>query len=77
MLLVTVSIELAFAVTVLLVPWFAGGLDQANPPWWGWLVAVAAMPLLLAVDAAEKGSRRRRTHAGTGPVTPGGDDPAG
>ena len=77
MLLVTVSIELAFAVTVLLVPWFAGGLDQANPPWWGWLVAVVSMPLLLAVDATEKWSRRRRTHAGTGPVTPGGDDPAG
>ncbi|MEZ5271480.1 MAG: cation transporting ATPase C-terminal domain-containing protein [Ilumatobacteraceae bacterium] len=75
MLPVTVSIELAFALTVLLVPWFAGGLDQAAPPLWGWVVAVASMPLLLTVDALEKVSRRRRTGAGNGGVRQGGGDP--
>jgi calcium-translocating P-type ATPase len=56
-LLLTVSVELAFALTVLLVPPFARGLDHASPPMWGWAVAFASMPVLLMVDAADK--RRR------------------
>ena len=63
MLLVTVWIELAFALTVLLVPWLAAKLGQSNPPLVGWAVAVASMPLVLAVDALDKrlrAAQRRR-----------------
>ncbi len=58
LLLITASLELVFAVSVLLVRPFARVLDHANPPFWGWVVALLSMPLLLAVDALDK--RRRR-----------------
>jgi len=60
LLLATVAIDLAFALVVLLVPWFASELGQANPPLAGWLIAVASVPLLLAVDAVDKRRRLRR-----------------
>jgi calcium-translocating P-type ATPase len=60
LLLVTGIVELAFAFTVLWVPALADQLDQANPPLAGWLVAVASMPLMLAVDALDKRSRNHR-----------------
>jgi len=62
LLLVTVTIELAFALTVLMVAPFARGLEHASPPLWGWVMAVASLPLVLAVDAAEKRHRRARNH---------------
>jgi magnesium-transporting ATPase (P-type) len=61
LLLKVMVVELAFALIVLLVPVVAGVLDQANPPLWGWAVAVATMPLMLVVDALEKHHRRRRS----------------
>ncbi len=60
LLFATGAIELAFALIVLWVPWFADGLGHASPPWWGWAVAVASMPLMLGVDAVEKRHRTRR-----------------
>ena len=62
LLLVTVTIELAFALTVLMVAPFARELEHASPPLWGWVMAVASLPLVLAVDAAEKRHRRARNH---------------
>jgi calcium-translocating P-type ATPase len=61
LLLKVIAIELGFALVVLLVPAIAGMLDQANPPLWGWAVAVATMPLMLIVDALDKRHRRRRS----------------
>ena len=60
LLLIPAAIELVFALVVLLVPLFADRLDQANPPLWGWVVAVASMPLVLMVDALEKHHRPRQ-----------------
>jgi magnesium-transporting ATPase (P-type) len=54
---ITVALELGFALTVLWVAPIAGELDHANPPLWGWALAIASIPLLLLVDALEK--RRR------------------
>ena len=53
-------VELAFSFTVLLVPAIATVLGQASPPPVGWLVALAAAPLVLAVDALDKHRRARR-----------------
>ena len=55
----TVAAELAFALAVLWIAPIASGLDHANPPLWGWVVAVASMPLVLLVDAIDKNHRRR------------------
>jgi magnesium-transporting ATPase (P-type) len=61
LLLMTASIELTFALAVLLVPPFARGLEHANPPVWGWAMAFASMPLMLLVDGLEKRHRRARS----------------
>ena len=68
LLVPAVAAGLAFSLTVLLVPAFADVLGQAPPPPVGWVIAVAAMGVLLAVDAADKALRRRRLrhHAGLG-----------
>jgi hypothetical protein len=63
LLIATASIELAFALTVVLVGPAADLLDHASPPLWGWVAAVASMPLLLAVDAVDKAHRRHRPAA--------------
>ena len=55
----TVAAELAFALAVLWIAPIASGLDHANPPLWGWVVAVTSMPLVLLVDAIDKRHRRR------------------
>ncbi|MEX0847124.1 MAG: cation-transporting P-type ATPase [Ilumatobacteraceae bacterium] len=68
LLFVTTGIEGAFALTVLLVPWFASHLGHASPPLWGWAVAAASIPLVLAVDALDK--RHRRRHVTSGPGGP-------
>ena len=59
MLLWTGLVELAFAVAVVCVDPIADRLEQANPPLWGWVVAVASMPVVLAVDALDKHLRDR------------------
>ncbi|KLO44656.1 haloacid dehalogenase [Mycobacterium nebraskense] len=52
-------IGLAFSLAELWVPPIARLLGQWNPPLWGWVVALAAMPILFGVDALDK---YRRTH---------------
>lgn len=60
MLLWTGVVELAFAMAVVFIGPIADRLEQANPPLWGWAVAVASMPVVLAVDALDKRLRARR-----------------
>jgi magnesium-transporting ATPase (P-type) len=55
------SVELILAGAFLFVPALASLLDQAMPAVAGWAVALAAAPVMLAVDAAYKAVRRRRT----------------
>jgi hypothetical protein len=55
-----VLIELAFSFVVLWVPPIARLLGQWNPPLWGWVVAVAAVPIVFGVDALDKYRRPRR-----------------
>ncbi|CAB4363970.1 MAG: HAD-IC family P-type ATPase [Actinobacteria bacterium] len=65
LLIYTGVIELAFALTVVFVDPIARQLKQANPPLWGWAVALASMPVVLLVDALDK--RRRVRHRVGGP----------
>ena len=60
LLIYTGVIELAFALTVVWVDPIARQLKQANPPLWGWAVALASMPVVLLVDALDKRRRVRR-----------------
>jgi magnesium-transporting ATPase (P-type) len=60
LLVVGAAIELAFSLTVLWWPAVAEILGQANPPLAGWAVALASMPILIAVDAIDKQLRARR-----------------
>jgi magnesium-transporting ATPase (P-type) len=53
------SIELVFAIVVLLVAPIAVRLEHTTPPVAGWLVALAGPIVLLAVDAGDKQWRRR------------------
>ncbi|HET6714148.1 MAG TPA: cation-transporting P-type ATPase [Actinomycetota bacterium] len=55
------SIELVIAGTFLFVPALASLLEQALPAVVGWAVALAAAPVMLALDAAYKAVRRRHT----------------
>ena len=61
MLLWTGVVELAFAMAVVFVGPVADQLGHAPPPLWGWLVALASMPVVLAVDALDKFLRARRS----------------
>ncbi|WP_401000351.1 cation-translocating P-type ATPase [Agromyces sp. GXQ0307] len=74
LLVVGVLVELAFSLVVLLQPTVAEILGQATPPPAGWAVALASMPILIAVDAADKRVRARHVHphaaAGAGGTTP-------
>ncbi|MFN8022248.1 MAG: cation-transporting P-type ATPase [Acidimicrobiales bacterium] len=58
LLMATASIELVFALAVVLIGPAADLLDHASPPLWGWLAAVASMPVMLLVDALDKHHRR-------------------
>ncbi|KRE22428.1 cation-transporting P-type ATPase [Agromyces sp. Soil535] len=61
-----IAIGVAVSLLVLWVPPVARALGQANPPLWGWAVAFASIPILLAVDALDKHLRARagrRPHA--------------
>lgn len=60
LLVVGAAIELAFSFAVLLWPAVAEILGQASPPIAGWAVALASMPILIAVDALDKHVRARR-----------------
>jgi hypothetical protein len=60
LLIPAAAIGLAISLAALLVGPIAHQLDQAAPPAWGWTIAVASMPLLLAVDAVDKRHRRVR-----------------
>ncbi|MDF0515614.1 cation-transporting P-type ATPase [Agromyces sp. H3Y2-19a] len=60
LLLWAVAVGLAFSMLSLWIPALAGLLGQAPPPLSGWLMALAAIPILLAVDALDKSVRRRR-----------------
>jgi magnesium-transporting ATPase (P-type) len=60
LLLVAIPIDLAFALAVLSIDPIADTLDQAWPTWWGWLVAVSAMPIVLMVDTFDKAVRTHR-----------------
>ncbi|WP_448808685.1 cation-translocating P-type ATPase [Agromyces bauzanensis] len=59
LLIPAASIELVFSFVVLWVPPIALAIGHANPPLWGWVVAIASMPILLAVDAFDKSLRGR------------------
>lgn len=59
MLLWAVATGFAISLLSLVVPVLADLLGQAPPPLLGWLVALSAIPLLLAVDAIDKSIRRR------------------
>ena len=61
LLLITVSLEMVFALSVLLWSGAADLLDQASPPLWGWVVAGTTAPIVLTVDAIDK---HRRLHSG-------------
>ncbi|MGR0218899.1 cation-translocating P-type ATPase [Agromyces sp. ZXT2-6] len=60
LLVIAVVVELAFSLLVLWWPAVADILGHANPPLAGWAVALASMPILIAVDAADKALRARR-----------------
>ncbi len=55
-----VAAGVAVALTTLFVPAIAAALGQASPPVAGWVVAVAGMGVILAVDAVDKAIRRAR-----------------
>jgi magnesium-transporting ATPase (P-type) len=68
LLIPAVLIGLAFALVTIFVPPIASLLTQAPPTWVGWSVALAAIPVMLATDAAYK-AVRRRTRSASRPVT--------
>ena len=59
LLIPAVAIGLAFSLGVLLVGPVARELEHAAPPLAGWVVAIAAGGVLLAIDAVDKRRRRR------------------
>lgn len=63
LLIPAASIELAFALVVVLVPGIAAALGQAIPTTVGWAIGIASMPLLVGVDAMDKALRRRGLRA--------------
>nr|WP_116998172.1 cation-transporting P-type ATPase [Desertimonas flava] len=60
LLIPAASVELVFSLLVILAGPIASELGHASPPLVGWLVAVAAAAVLLAVDAIDKIHRRAR-----------------
>jgi calcium-translocating P-type ATPase len=58
LLVFAVLVELGLALAMLTIPAVAELLGQAVPPPVGWAVALAAAPLLLLVDGADKRARR-------------------
>jgi magnesium-transporting ATPase (P-type) len=60
-----IAFALAFTAVVLLVPAIADQLGQTIPSWAGAAVAMAAIPMVLAVDGLDK-RRHRRSSASSG-----------
>jgi magnesium-transporting ATPase (P-type) len=54
LLVVAATVELGFAMSMLLIPFLADFLGHRNPPMWGWVVALLSMPAVLLADAAVK-----------------------
>jgi magnesium-transporting ATPase (P-type) len=59
LLLGAVAVELLALAGFLFVPPLASLLGHAPPPLWGWVVAVLAIPAVLAADALHKRMRAR------------------
>jgi magnesium-transporting ATPase (P-type) len=59
LLLGAVAVGIVFSLLTLWIPLIAELLGQASPPAAGWLVAFAAIPTLLGIDALEKRMHRR------------------
>lgn len=57
LLIPAVAIDLALALVMIFTPQIAGVLGQAPPPPLGWVVACAAIAVVLVVDAAYKALR--------------------
>ncbi len=75
LLVAAVGVELLALVGFLYVPVVADALDQAPPSWQAALVAVAAAPTVLAVDAVHKARRTRRRRVSRGDEAPAGSRP--
>lgn len=60
LLIPAAAIEVAFSLLVLWVPPIAMAIGHQSPPFWGWVVAIASMPILIGVDALDKSLRARR-----------------
>lgn len=63
LLIPAVIADLVIASLMLGVPFLATALTQAPPGLAGWCIAIGAMGLVLALDAAFKAFRRRRAHS--------------
>jgi magnesium-transporting ATPase (P-type) len=68
LLIPAASIELLFSFVVLFVGPIAAELGHANPPAIGWVIAVLAAGLVLAVDALSKWRRRPKERVTFGPT---------
>ncbi|WP_136709296.1 cation-transporting P-type ATPase [Agromyces sp. H66] len=60
LLIPAAAVEVTFSLVVLWVPPIAMAIGHQNPPLWGWVVALASMPILIGVDAFDKQLRARR-----------------
>jgi magnesium-transporting ATPase (P-type) len=60
LLLFGTGVALGLLACFLYIPPIAHILGQAPPPAWGWLVAAAGVPIMLAIDALHKSLRRKR-----------------
>jgi magnesium-transporting ATPase (P-type) len=74
LLIPAVIVGVLFALAVLVIDPIASELGQTTPPVAGWLVALAAPVVLLAVDAVDK---RWRNGTRRAPRTDGQPEPAG
>jgi calcium-translocating P-type ATPase len=59
LLLIGITTALALLACFLFIPPIAAVLGQAPPPAWGWLIAVAGLPVMLGIDALHKSLRHR------------------
>jgi magnesium-transporting ATPase (P-type) len=73
LLIPAVTVGLLFAFAVLFIGPIAAELGQTTPPPAGWMVAIAAPIVLLAVDAGDKRWRRETRHAHRSDGQPRGD----
>jgi len=55
-------IEAAVVLLLVCVPPIAEVFGQAAPPWWGWLFAACAFPVVIIADLLAKSLLTRRRH---------------